>query len=109
MSPWRREAGTLLTITDYSTQANAPLQHLKSARKRSASYMTLQKKRIIPITLVLLEFINLNIKGCSTAVDLVAQVFPHQSKVPAHLQCSSEQGHRAQPYGPITTPALLLT
>lgn len=106
MSPWRREAGTLLT--DYSTQTNAPLQHLKSARKRSASYMTLQKKRIIPITLVLLEFINLNIKGCS-AVDLVAQVFPHQSKVPAHLQCSSEQGHRAQPYGPITTPALLLT
>lgn len=29
--------------------------------------------------------------------------------MPAHLQCSSEQGHSAQPYGPITAPALLLT
>lgn len=33
MSLWCREAQTLLTITDNSTQTNAPLQHLKNARK----------------------------------------------------------------------------
>lgn len=78
MSLCCEEARTLLTITDNSTQTIAVLQHLKYARKRSASCITLGK-RITPNRACFPSLQNINIKDCSIAVDLVTAIHGNSS------------------------------